>query len=598
LKSFLFIQKSGHAHPVGQAAHEALAPGQLFQRDPFVGLVRLRNVAGAADDGGHTRLVKQSSFRAKRDLARAAGRVDLGAVKTQLRDLAVGRRGKAGQHRFEFVRDARVGCDGLHGGHQALAKGLGPCKQLFGRVHVVVANLPGHLALARDDVERRAPCDHARVDGGVGHVVDRVERAVLRQFAVHAFQVSDKLAGDLDRVHAQRREGRMRLKTVHRGFVRMLAFVRDHHLHARGLAHDAACGLEALGLHVGDHAAHANAADFFVIAESQMDRALEFSFQQLGHHHQTDRAKTLHVGHAAAVHLVALNHDLERVGVPRLAVDGHHVGVAREHQPTHLGFAVVRWQRGPEVGFLATVVVGAAAGNAQVLQVSLGPIQQGQVAVARDGGKGDPFFDQGQGGQVGGLDRGQGSLRKRGVHGGLRSKGVPTGAPDLTGPSARPRHLADMGRLRLPLKWTCIPPSTSGVSMAIYELRTYSVIVGKMSEVISHYKNEGWPALAKHPPKLVGYFTGDVGAVNELIHVWKFDDDADRRAFWAGVFADPEFMAFAAKIRPLMREQNNKLMLSGPLGTAALSRLGGLMRRPALDFTAPGSPHPRARSRP
>jgi NIPSNAP len=55
--------------------------------------------------------------------------------------------------------------------------------------------------------------------------------------------------------------------------------------------------------------------------------------------------------------------------------------------------------------------------------------------------------------------------------------------------------------------------------MAIYELRTYAVIVGKMSEVISHYKNEGWPALAKHPQKLVGYFTGDVGALNELIHV-------------------------------------------------------------------------------
>ena len=75
--------------------------------------------------------------------------------------------------------------------------------------------------------------------------------------------------------------------------------------------------------------------------------------------------------------------------------------------------------------------------------------------------------------------------------------------------------------------------------MAIYELRTYAVIVGKMPEVISHYKNEGWPALAKHPQKLVGYFTGDVGAINELIHVWKFDDDADRRAFWAGCLPTP-----------------------------------------------------------
>lgn len=102
--------------------------------------------------------------------------------------------------------------------------------------------------------------------------------------------------------------------------------------------------------------------------------------------------------------------------------------------------------------------------------------------------------------------------------------------------------------------------------MAIYELRTYAVTVGKMAEVTALYANEGYPALARHPQKLVGYFTGDVGALNELIHLWKFDDDADRRAFWAGVMADPDFLAFAAKLRPLLREQNNKLMMAAPWG--------------------------------
>ena len=102
--------------------------------------------------------------------------------------------------------------------------------------------------------------------------------------------------------------------------------------------------------------------------------------------------------------------------------------------------------------------------------------------------------------------------------------------------------------------------------MAIYELRTYNAIVGKMSELVALYKNEGWPVLSKHPPKLVGYFTGDVGALNQLIHIWKFEDDADRRAFWAGVYGDADFMAFAAKIRPLIAEQQNKLMLSAPWG--------------------------------
>jgi hypothetical protein len=102
--------------------------------------------------------------------------------------------------------------------------------------------------------------------------------------------------------------------------------------------------------------------------------------------------------------------------------------------------------------------------------------------------------------------------------------------------------------------------------MAIFELRTYTVIVGKMAEVTDHYKREGWPALAKHPQRLVGYFTGDIGAMNQLVHLWKFEDDADRRAFWAGVFADPEFMAFAAKLRPLLLSQENKLLMAAPWG--------------------------------
>ena len=102
--------------------------------------------------------------------------------------------------------------------------------------------------------------------------------------------------------------------------------------------------------------------------------------------------------------------------------------------------------------------------------------------------------------------------------------------------------------------------------MPIYEMRTYTAIVGKMAQVIDLYKTEGWPALQRHPQKLVGYFTGDIGAMHELIHIWKFDDDADRRAFWAGVFADEQFMAFARQIRPLLATQQNKLMLNAPWG--------------------------------
>ena len=102
--------------------------------------------------------------------------------------------------------------------------------------------------------------------------------------------------------------------------------------------------------------------------------------------------------------------------------------------------------------------------------------------------------------------------------------------------------------------------------MAIYEMRTYQVVVGKMSEVIELYRTEGYPAISRHPQRLVGYFTGDIGAINELVHLWKFEDDADRRAFWSALFADEAFMAFARQLRPLLRSQNNKLMLAAPWG--------------------------------
>ena len=103
--------------------------------------------------------------------------------------------------------------------------------------------------------------------------------------------------------------------------------------------------------------------------------------------------------------------------------------------------------------------------------------------------------------------------------------------------------------------------------MAVYEMRTYNVQVGKMPEAIGHYQKLGWPALEKHAKgKLVGYFISDTGALHQLVHLWKFEDDNDRRAFWKRLFADEEFMKFAVNFRPLVQNQNVQLLLAAPWG--------------------------------
>lgn len=104
--------------------------------------------------------------------------------------------------------------------------------------------------------------------------------------------------------------------------------------------------------------------------------------------------------------------------------------------------------------------------------------------------------------------------------------------------------------------------------MQIYEMRTYTLRVGAMGEAVKLYSEFGYPALEKggQHKKLIGYFQADTGMINQLVHLWKFDDDADRRAHWARLYEDDDFMAFAAQFRPLLMTQENQLMLEAPWG--------------------------------
>ena len=61
--------------------------------------------------------------------------------------------------------------------------------------------------------------------------------------------------------------------------------------------------------------------------------------------------------------------------------------------------------------------------------------------------------------------------------------------------------------------------------MSIFELRTYTLHVGKLAQAIQIYNELGWPALKKYNKNIVRYFIGDVGALNQIIHVWQFEDD-------------------------------------------------------------------------
>ena len=102
----------------------------------------------------------------------------------------------------------------------------------------------------------------------------------------------------------------------------------------------------------------------------------------------------------------------------------------------------------------------------------------------------------------------------------------------------------------------------------IYEKRTYSVTVGQMAEVVRLYSTQGWPALQAggFDKKCVGYFISDTGELHQLVHLWRFASDEERRAHWKRLFEDEAFMAFARQLRPLVKTQVNQLLLAAPWG--------------------------------
>jgi len=104
--------------------------------------------------------------------------------------------------------------------------------------------------------------------------------------------------------------------------------------------------------------------------------------------------------------------------------------------------------------------------------------------------------------------------------------------------------------------------------MPLYERRTYDVTVGKMADVIALYRDEGYPALEAggFSDYLVGYFISDTGALHQLMHLWRFEDDAERRDFWARLFSDDDFMAFAGQLRPNIAKQEIQLLQPAPWG--------------------------------
>lgn len=75
----------------------------------------------------------------------------------------------------------------------------------------------------------------------------------------------------------------------------------------------------------------------------------------------------------------------------------------------------------------------------------------------------------------------------------------------------------------------------------IVDLRIYTVRPGKLGAFVALYRDYAWPLQKKYLGTCLGWYTSVEGQLNQVVHLWAYEDQGDREARRAAMAQDPEW---------------------------------------------------------
>ena len=81
----------------------------------------------------------------------------------------------------------------------------------------------------------------------------------------------------------------------------------------------------------------------------------------------------------------------------------------------------------------------------------------------------------------------------------------------------------------------------------LLDVRTYTCRPGTVKKQIAFYEKHGLAAQKRHFGEPLVYATAETGDVNTYIHIWVYEDSADRAKRRAALMKDPEWLAYLEK---------------------------------------------------
>lgn len=101
----------------------------------------------------------------------------------------------------------------------------------------------------------------------------------------------------------------------------------------------------------------------------------------------------------------------------------------------------------------------------------------------------------------------------------------------------------------------------------IIEQRTYTTHPGKWRDYLALYEAEGLKIQKRILGRMVGYYTSESGALNQIVHLWAYTDLNERAERRKRLMQDPGWLAYVAKMMPLLQNQESRFLTPAPFFT-------------------------------
>ena len=82
----------------------------------------------------------------------------------------------------------------------------------------------------------------------------------------------------------------------------------------------------------------------------------------------------------------------------------------------------------------------------------------------------------------------------------------------------------------------------------IVDLRIYTCRPNRAPEFLAIYQELGWDIQRQHLGRCLGWYTTIEGELNQVVHLWGYESQADREARRGALAADPAWSAYLAAV--------------------------------------------------